>query len=453
MPKSSAILAGAFVVAMAIPPGVNLLAPIGGDLPVSISPLLLTAGLLFGIRAFFGQHARAKQLLSATNRYLLAFLLLATLSVIWSGFPLTTAYRLYRLYAMFAICFYFSMDSWKAAKFTEAVKPALLFLTLGSIVYYFISPEGAVQESVINGMVQPELVGAWRGITLHKNTLGSLASVAVIVFFHSLYTGSGKKIWNIVGLICALICLINARSSTSIFAALFSVSLILLVLKSFTIKKRRNIKILATTLVVFFLIYSLGVLNIVPGLSAIIEPMVAMTGKDMTFSGRTRIWAIMKDEIVQHPILGAGYAAFWMAPDPMSPSNIFKIRMYIDPGEAHNGYVDVINELGIVGIVALFGYIFAFLRQAIQLLEFDRKKATLFIGLLFAELIANMSEAHWWNLANVNFYIMTLATFDLGRALLEAQRAKAIQNSRARMSAQAAEQARSRLSISGETNN
>ena len=181
--------------------------------------------------------------------------------------------------------------------------------------------------------------------------------------------------------------------------------------------------------------------------------MVAMTGKDMTFSGRTRIWAIMKDEIVQHPILGAGYAAFWMAPDPMSPSNIFKIRMYIDPGEAHNGYVDVINELGIVGIVALFGYIFAFLRQAIQLLEFDRKKATLFIGLLFAELIANMSEAHWWNLANVNFYIMTLATFDLGRALLEAKRAKAIQNSRARMSAQAAEQARSRLSISGESNN
>ncbi len=411
--KLSALIASAFLVLMAIPPVVGL------------SPLVLTLGLVCGFKIFFDKYGSSRQLLGATNRFLLVFLLLATLSVLWSGFPATTAYRLYRLYAMFAICFFFCMDKWDAGKFTRAVRPGLFFVTFASIAYYLINPVAATQESVINGMVQPELVDALRGITLHKNTLGSLSSVAVIVSFHSLYTRSGNRLTVGAQLVCALICLIKARSSTSIFAALFSVALMLLMLKSPTIKKRRNIRVLATTLLVFFLVYSLGVLNIVPGLSAIIEPLVAMTGKDMTFSGRTRIWAIMKDEIAKHPFLGAGYAAFWMGPDPMSPSQVFKIRMYIDPGESHNGYVDVINELGMVGVLALFGYIFTFLRQAIQLLEFDRKKATLFIGLLFAELIANMSEAHWWNLANVNFYIMTLASFDLGRSLLEMKKAKA----------------------------
>jgi O-antigen ligase len=104
--------------------------------------------------------------------------------------------------------------------------------------------------------------------------------------------------------------------------------------------------------------------------------------------------------------------------------------MYFDPGEAHNGYLDILNELGFIGILALIGYITTFLRQSIFLLAFNRQKSALFIGLLFAQLIANMSEAHWWRISSVNFYIMTLATFDLARSVMEAKQKKRGGNAR-----------------------
>ncbi|NDI08743.1 MAG: S1 RNA-binding domain-containing protein [Actinobacteria bacterium] len=142
-----------------------------------------------------------------------------------------------------------------------------------------------------------------------------------------------------------------------------------------------------------------------------------MSGKDMTFSGRTTIWAIMKDEIFKHPLLGIGYASFWLGPDFPSPAFIFKIRMYIYPGEAHNGYLEVMNELGSVGIFALIGYLFEYIKQSVRLLQFDRRKAALYIAMLFSQLIANMSEAYWWNIASVQFFVITLVTFDMACTL------------------------------------
>jgi O-antigen ligase len=430
MPRLSALFAGALIAVMSMPQSINLLGLAGGELIISLAPLLLTCGFLFGLKASLQQFGQFHQILGTTNRYLLVFILLATVSVVWSEFALVTTYRLYRLYALFFVCIYFSINSWDPHKFSSTLQGALLFLTFSSIIFFFLSPIDAVQESLIAGHVYPELVDAWRGVTLHKNTLGAVASTAVIICFHTLYTRSGSRFFASIGLICGLICLIKARSSTSLFAAFFAIALIALILKSPSIEKRRTIRVYSFILVVFFLIYSLGVLNIVPGLAAIVEPLVALTGKDMTFSGRTVIWGIMKDEISKHPFLGIGYAAFWLGNDPLSPSAIFKIRMYIDPGEAHNGYLDVINELGFIGAIALIGYLFTFIRQAVQLMAFDRKKPALFIALLFAELIANMSEAHWWNLANVNFLIMTLATFDLSRSLLDARRRKINSNAR-----------------------
>ena len=209
-----------------------------------------------------------------------------------------------------------------------------------------------------------------------------------------------------------------------------------LLLKSPAIRNRRLVQALSFLLVAFFLVYSLGVLNLIPGLGALIEPIVAMTGKDMTFSGRTTIWAIMKDEIVLHPLLGIGYASFWLGPDYPSPAAIFRIRMYVYPGEAHNGYLDLMNELGLVGVLALIAFLFEYLRQATRLLQFDRPKASLYLSLIFGQLIANMSEAHWWNIASVQFFILTLAMFDMAatlRAKRNAERAR-LQGMRAAMS-------------------
>ena len=89
------------------------------------------------------------------------------------------------------------------------------------------------------------------------------------------------------------------------------------------------------------------------------------------------------------------------------------------PTESHNGYLEIINDLGYVGLLCLLGFLLVYLRQSLALLKVDYKQATLYLALLFGELINNLTESDWFGSGGVATPIVTLATFGLARALLE----------------------------------
>ncbi len=70
--------------------------------------------------------------------------------------------------------------------------------------------------------------------------------------------------------------------------------------------------------------------------------------------------------------------------------------MWFYPTEAHNGYLDIVNDLGYVGLICLILFLFAYVRQSLQLLRFDRNQAVLYLALLFMEMVVNMSESDWF---------------------------------------------------------
>jgi len=165
--------------------------------------------------------------------------------------------------------------------------------------------------------------------------------------------------------------------------------------------------------------YSLVVLNIVPGLSILMSPISAITGKDMSFTGRTEIWDIVSDHIKLQPLFGSGYGAYWTGPAPESPSYEFVRLLNFYPGSAHNGYLEMLNDLGALGLLVLFAYLISFVRQSLRLLHKDRLQASLFLALFLQQAIVNLSESRWLSVFSVDFVIMTLATAALARALLE----------------------------------
>jgi O-antigen ligase len=159
---------------------------------------------------------------------------------------------------------------------------------------------------------------------------------------------------------------------------------------------------------------------LVPGLSLLLEPIAAITGKDTTFSNRSTIWEIIKEHIQLHPFLGTGYGAYWVGPVPSSPSYTFLGRMFFYPSESHNGYLEIVNDLGFVGMIVLFGYLIVYVRQSLQLMRFDRAQGALFLSLFFEQAIMNLSESTWLVVNSAFlFTIMTLATFALARSLLQ----------------------------------
>jgi len=93
--------------------------------------------------------------------------------------------------------------------------------------------------------------------------------------------------------------------------------------------------------------------------------------------------------------------------------------MYFYPTQSHNGYLETINDLGFVGLIVLFGYLFVYVKQALQLLKIDRAQGALYLGLFFLQAIANLSEANWFTATSFEFVIMMISTGALARSLLD----------------------------------
>ena len=401
-----------------------MIVPEGFDYQQSISSAMPTEGTAFSRAIWIGllgfgaltvlrRRAQAAILLRQVNPYLLLFAALAASSVLWSIEPAFTIRRLIRVLTIgldgMALC----LLGWNSTRFQSALRPILTLMLVGSLIFGIVSPRLAIEQAT-----QAELLNAWHGLATQKNGLGSIAGTAIILWLHALL-GRESKWWvALAGGAAAGSCLILSRSSTSLMAAIFASILLLMFMRSPT-TLRRYMPYLIGLFVFTLLVYSLAVLNLVPGLSFVLKPITMLTGKDLTFSNRTAIWEIINDHIGSSPVLGTGYGAYWIGSLARSPSFEMTRRLFFYPTEGHNGYLDVINDLGFVGGLVLLGYLLTYLRQALRLYATVRTQGALYLALFFQQLIANLSESRWFNVLSLEFVIMTLATFSRGRILMQ----------------------------------
>jgi exopolysaccharide production protein ExoQ len=378
----------------------------------AVSRFIWIGLLVFGVVVALSRSAMALKLLRQVNPYLLVFVALAAASVLWSIDPGVTLRRVLRVVTMVMVSIAFVLMSWQTTRFQNVIRPILTLLLVGSIIFVMMAPELAIDQSDYAA-----LVGAWHGLATQKNGLGSLASIALILWLHAWL--SKERPWWMAsfGVAVSLICLVNSRSSTSLMNAAFSCPLLYMLMRP-PVALRRYLPHLIVLFVVALLVYSLAVLNLIPGSSTLLSPIAMITGKDQTFSGRTAIWAIVNEHIAQRPILGSGYGAYWVL-SPESPSMEMQRRLSFYPTEGHNGYLDVINDLGYVGALCLLGYLIAYLRQGLRLLATLRSQGVLYLILLFDQLIANLTESRWLNVLTCEFTIMTIAIFAIAKTLLD----------------------------------
>jgi len=403
------------VVFMIVPEGFEYRV-VSAGMPTEGSPMSRVTWLAllgFGIVVVARRWTQAKALLRQVNPYLLCFVALAIASVLWSIEPSVTIRRLIRLLTFVLDAMALALLPWSTTRFQSVLRPILTIMLLGSIFFALTSPELALEH-----LQQAELIGAWRGLATQKNGLGSLAAMATLLWVHA-WLSRDSKLWAVlIGAGSAVLCLIMSRSSTSLMATVFACILLLMLLRS-PLALRRYMPYLIGVFVVALLLYSLAVLNVVPGLGFVLQPITVITGKDLTFSGRTAIWAVINEHIGYRPLLGTGYGAYWIGPVVTSPSYDMIRRLYFYPTEGHNGYLDIINDLGFVGGMVLLGFLLTYLRQGLRLFSSARAQGALYLALLFEQLIANLSESRWFNVLTIEFVILTMATVAMGRELLQ----------------------------------
>ena len=95
------------------------------------------------------------------------------------------------------------------------------------------------------------------------------------------------------------------------------------------------------------------------------------------------IWAVLLPIAWRNPVLGGGFGSFWITPVP---------NLTLDVNEAHNGYLDVFLELGIVGLILLVPVFLMYFRKARNELAHDFNWAAFRLSYLVMFLVHNWTE-------------------------------------------------------------
>lgn len=80
------------------------------------------------------------------------------------------------------------------------------------------------------------------------------------------------------------------------------------------------------------------------------KDILPLFGKDTTLTGRTKIWSSVILSIAKRPWLGYGHGAFWNGTG--EATNTYLVADWT-VSYAHNGYLDVLLQLGFVGLAAV----------------------------------------------------------------------------------------------------
>jgi exopolysaccharide production protein ExoQ len=379
-----------------------------GDRIIKICMILISTYVIVG------RWAVTRSVLKEVNVGLAALLILAPLSAAWSIEPTATLLRFTSLAAIVLTCFAISVAGWHRMRFQQLALWPLMLILLASLGAGILYPDRIAEIGT-----DVSQLNAWHGITHGKNEFGMMSSMAALMCVNRWLAREGRTFWAVVGTAISLLCLVLSRSNTSMLATLIGTLCMVLVMRVPVVRQRFS-RFAVISIAATITLYELVIQNVIPGVNTLLAPILSMTGKDVTFSARSIIWGVIKEHIQGAPYLGSGYGAYWLGPVATSPSYVFVGLMNFYPTEAHNGYLDIINDMGIVGLGCLLLFVIWYIRQALLLMPYDRSQAALYLAILFQETVMNMSESDFFSRTST-FSILLLAVTCLSRALRDAR--------------------------------
>lgn len=303
------------------------------------------------------------------------FLIWCLISTIWSYSPIDTAKRFFRTLTVFAVTLSLLVHTTSTKEILNFIKPVLYLYVFLSIVACITIP-GAKDYQF----------HTWRGFEDSKNVLGGVAVVCILLsfFIYKMESGGAKFIASIAVLF-SLALLFGSRSMSSImtfFVIVLSASLS----SSDELFKPLGLgRTFSAIIFLFVIVIGLIVFFVYPEMIAIITEAV---GKDPSFTGRTDIWTAMLISISHHPFLGTGYRAFWSVTPPSSYLNHMYSLFIWKPNEAHNGFIDIANEVGIIGLTI---FLVLIIRYFLSMRQLDSPNP--WKWLIIAPLIVNLQES------------------------------------------------------------
>lgn len=343
---------------------------------------------LFGAVLVTGRN-RFGRLIAALRQptviIILAYLALALASVLWSPVP-SIAFRraMLQVIVLTAIICPVYMANDRQAQLERLV---LVFLV-------------TVIVNMVPAIFQPPGPIGHEGIYSHKNEFGLVAAYAFIFSLYAVVRLSG--VLRLVAAACivlALFELVVSQSKTSL-----GLSILIPAVSLFVVGLSGLLNIRSAYLLLFCAVLAIaGYLFFNFLFDYHFSDLSMLLFNDTTFTGRTVIWDFIFGIISREPLLGQGYGSFWgIGSDSIAAREAPGFVAFLL--QSHNGYVDVVLELGVVGFFLLILLLFSMLFDVSRLRgEGDRAnggagraEAWLFMSVALVAICHNMLESSWF---------------------------------------------------------
>ena len=293
---------------------------------------------------------------------LLAFLILAALSIAWSDYRQFTAIAAVLSIGTVAGALSLAV-TFTLRELLRLLGHALRIILLGSILF----------ELVVSVIVRHPFTPWWtdysgqkihpaeywsrdllfkggrvQGIMGNSDLLGFVALLGIIVFALEFASRSMKRGWAGFWLVVALFDIAVTRSATvTVAAGVVAVAAIVFVLlrRARTPRARRTISVVSVVVVV------IGALGVV----ALRAPLLSALGKSGTLTGRTGIWGGVIAIASQRPVVGWGWISYWVPGLAPFDKKVFRIGgiQYL---QAHDAWLDLWLQLGIIGVIVFAAF-------------------------------------------------------------------------------------------------
>ena len=269
------------------------------------------------------------------EKFLGVFLLWSLLTVAWSEYPFVSFKRWLQTAGVVMILVSAILHIESEDRVWNYVRSIL-------IVYL---PLSLLSVLLIPGAIDTDGT-AWKGFTSQKNVLGQVSLLSLIIWTRTAFHhGTGKRMFGLLMIGVSAALLVGSQSTTAVLT-----SGMLLLLVSVLYARNRFFgpivgEFIASMLVLSFFASLLLLLFLEPG---VMDSLFGFFGKDTGFTGRTEIWSSMMGEIKKHWMFGCGFQGFWMTPKSSLEMFLYDLRWPVN--HAHQGYLDILNETGLIGL-------------------------------------------------------------------------------------------------------
>ncbi|MGB5874828.1 MAG: O-antigen ligase family protein [Bacteroidota bacterium] len=344
--------------------------------------------------------------LVSNQKLLVTIVAYCIVSVAWSSMQSTSIVRVMQLVGMTLLSATVVQMQVEDSGFSISalLRSATVVVSVVALFYVLLFPEQSISVDS-----EDRLQGPYS----HPNTLAQMSAFAVAVWLPRLRFAQSPSSRVPALLILGIqVYLISVSGSATGLTSLFFLVLLAIILQLPSGISSGVRKLLIASICVVLPLWYLLTAN--SPREDIVDPITEELGRDASLTGRLPLWyrLIAGFQEEGRLLFGFGYGGFWAAEEGPAVDMLYGTWT---PQQAHNGYLDVLLQIGAVGLMLFLLFLFKVLRDAFRYASRNPGEGLLYLYVVSIVLLQNFSETTFIRTVSLAWLAFVAAAFVVSR--------------------------------------